>query len=585
MIWLWTGFVGFVLAMLALDLGVFHRKAHVVSVKEALGWSAFWISLGLLFSVFVYFGYENHWLGLGATVDAVDGVVNDGGAATLKYLTGYVVEKSLSVDNVFVIAMIFGFFAVPPIYQHRVLFWGILGALVMRGAMIALGAELIAEFHWILYVFGAFLILTGDQDAGHEDRAHRSEPERRRAAGAAVLPGHRPVPRRALRGARRDAGLARERAAGRGRRCRIPSSTRAKPGTLLLTPLALALVMVETTDLIFAVDSIPAIFAITADPFLVFTSNVFAILGLRSLYFALAGMLDKFRYLKVALAVVLMVVGVKMLIAEWLKGLLGEYFNFYLLALVLLILAARRGVLAGAAAGAEGGVASVPSTCPQNTHAGRPTPGCHAGHTARGVMVTLHEPRSWSRASPPPRNPASPSPAPGPTRGTRRARSRRSCSPSADTANATSSGTQIQLFAFCRKRARHSRTGTTSPRSTTATTCVDAFPRQPGPVAVVEAAEDAVGDAGRRRAARTSRSAPARRVTGRSSARLRTSSMRRRLAVGHAVDEQPRREPAAVGDDQRVASSARIGRRRRVVALPPADHRVARRHHRARPRR
>src|SRR5512139_3927663 len=161
MVWIWLGFIVFVLLMLALDLGVFHRKAHVVSMKEALTWSAVWITLGLSFSVFVYFGYERHWLGLGSAVDAVDGRINDGATATVKYLTGYVVEKSLSVDNIFVIAMIFSFFAVPAIYQHRVLFWGILGALLMRGVMIAVGAKLIAEFHWILYVFGAFLIVTG----------------------------------------------------------------------------------------------------------------------------------------------------------------------------------------------------------------------------------------------------------------------------------------------------------------------------------------------------------------------------------------------------------------------------------------
>ncbi len=338
MIWLWTGFVAFVLAMLALDLGVFHRKAHVVSVKEAVGWSAFWISLGLLFSVFVYHGYENHWLGLGAAVDAVDGVVNDGGSATLKYLTGYVVEKSLSIDNVFVIAMVFGFFAVPPIYQHRVLFWGILGALVMRGAMIAVGAKLIAEFHWILYVFGAFLIITGlkmlvlkteSNDPSHNvvvRLVRRFFPVTARFHGEHFLV-------RAGTAASHEAALPGEKALP------DPVVDAAKAGTILLTPLALALVMVETTDLIFAVDSIPAIFAITADPFLVFTSNVFAILGLRSLYFALAGMLDKFRYLKVALAVVLMVVGTKMLLAKWLKSLLGEHFNVYLLALVLLILA------------------------------------------------------------------------------------------------------------------------------------------------------------------------------------------------------------------------------------------------------
>ena len=343
MIWIWLGFVLFVLLMLALDLGVFHRKAHVVKMREALGWSAVWITLGLLFSVFVYFGYERHWLGLGNAVDAVDGTINDGRSAAVKYLTGYVVEKSLSVDNVFVIAMIFGFLAVPPIYQHRVLFWGILGALAMRGVMIGVGAKLIAEFHWVLYVFGGFLILTAAKmllvKTDHADPSNnlvvrltkwlvpvtdRFHGEhfyvRAGSAGSheAAVPGQQALP---------DAAV-----------------DRAKPGAIMLTPLALALVMVETTDLIFAVDSIPAIFAITADPFLVFTSNVFAILGLRSLYFALAGVMDKFRYLKLSLAIVLIVVGVKMLFAKQFKELLGPGFNFYLLALVLAILAA--GVIA-----------------------------------------------------------------------------------------------------------------------------------------------------------------------------------------------------------------------------------------------
>jgi len=342
MVWLWLGFIAFVLLMLTLDLGVFHRHAHVVTVKEALLWTAVWVTLGLSFSVFVYYGYENHWLGLGSSVDAVDGLVNDGTTAMGKYLTGYVVEKSLSVDNIFVIAMIFGFFAVPAIYQHRVLFWGILGALVMRAAMIALGATLIAEFHWILYLFGAFLIATGIKMLA--TKTERPDPGQniivrftrrffpitsrfhgqhfvvragKPASNEGEVPGAIPLPDTAV-------GLARA-------------------GTLMLTPLALTLIVVEFMDVIFAVDSIPAIFAITADPFLVFTSNVFAILGLRSLYFALGGMLDTFRYLKVSLALVLMVVGVKMLAAEWLKGLFGTAFNFYLLGLVLMILAAGVG--------------------------------------------------------------------------------------------------------------------------------------------------------------------------------------------------------------------------------------------------
>lgn len=339
MIAIWTGFITFVLLMLALDLGVFHRKAHVVSVKEALVWSAVWITLGLAFSIFVYFAYEEHWLGLGALADPVDGLVNDGRLATEKYLTAYVVEKSLSVDNIFVIVMIFGFFAVPPLYQHRVLFWGILGALAMRGAMIAVGATLIAEYHWILYLFAVFLILTAFKmlflSAEHTDpnqtivlkltrrffpvtaRYHGDHFMVRAGAPASYeseVPGSPELPDEVV--------------------------DKARPGTLLLTPLALALIMVEATDLIFAVDSIPAVFAITGDPFLVFTSNVFAILGLRSLYFALAGLVTKFRYLKVSLAVVLLVVGFKMLFAQPLKSALGEHFNLYLLTVVFAIIAA-----------------------------------------------------------------------------------------------------------------------------------------------------------------------------------------------------------------------------------------------------
>ena len=339
MVWPWVAFIAFVLLMLALDLGVFHRKAHVVSVREAIAWSAVWLAMGLSFSVFVYFAYEGKWFGLGTMVDAVDGLTNGGRMAMEKYLTGYVVEKSLSVDNIFVIAMIFGFFAVPSLYQHRVLFWGILGALLLRGAMIGVGAKLIAEFHWVLYLFAVFLILTAikmlflktDQTDPNANivvrltrrffpvtaRFHGEHFVVRAGAPASYeseVPGAPTVPDEIVDNAR--------------------------PGTLLLTPLALALVMVETTDLIFAVDSIPAIFAITGDPFLVFTSNVFAILGLRSLYFALAGMVTKFRYLKVSLALILMIVGVKMLLAEWLKLALGKYFNLYLLAVILSVLTA-----------------------------------------------------------------------------------------------------------------------------------------------------------------------------------------------------------------------------------------------------
>lgn len=338
MIWIWLAFIGFVLAMLALDLGVFHRKAHVVSVKEALGWSAVWVALGLSFSIVVYFGYERHWMGMGLSPDAIDGQVSDGASATVKYITGYVLEKSLSVDNIFVIAMLFGFFAVPPIYQHRVLFWGVLGALVLRGVMIVVGAALIADFHWILYVFGALLIFTGLKmlvmKTDHTDPNHnivvraarRLFPVTSRFHGDHFF-------------VRAGSSASHESALPGAEAVRDEVVERTRPGVLMITPLGLALVMVETTDVVFAVDSIPAIFAITADAFLVFTSNVFAILGLRSLYFALAGMMDKFRYLKVSLALVLLLVGVKMMTASWLKEMLGEGFNFYLLGAVVLILA------------------------------------------------------------------------------------------------------------------------------------------------------------------------------------------------------------------------------------------------------
>ena len=349
MLWMYAGFIALVLILLALDLGVFHRTAHVVSVREALGWSAFWIAVGLSFAVFIYFGYERHWLGLGLTPDlmtvapqTVEGVglvYNDGSSAAVKYITGYLVEKSLAVDNIFVIAMIFGFFSVPAMYQHRVLFWGIAGALVMRGAMIAVGAQLIQSFTWIIYVFAAFLIATGVKmlllktNATDLNRnvlvrlTRRLFPVSERFHGEHffVRAGTAASHEAATPGAAVEVD-------------RIVDAARA--GTWLATPLFLALVMVEFTDVIFAVDSIPAIFAITADPFLVFTSNVFAILGLRSLYFALAGMIDTFRYLKVSLAFVLMVVGVKMMTHVWLKEMLGRHFNLYLLGVVLLILAA-----------------------------------------------------------------------------------------------------------------------------------------------------------------------------------------------------------------------------------------------------
>ncbi len=312
---LYAGFVVLVLVILAIDLGVLNRKAHVVSVKEALRFTAGLALLALLFNVFVYFAYENHWLGLGTAVDSVDRQVNDGRLAAVKFLTGYVIELSLSMDNVFVIALIFSHLRVPPLYQHRVLFWGILGALAMRGAMIGLGAALVARYHWILYLFGAFLVYTALKML----LAKESEAEPEEAWVVRQLRKFFPITDRYHE-----------------QHFVVKSTT---GGRTMLTPLAVALVLVETTDLIFAVDSIPAIFAITADPFIVFTSNVFAILGLRSLYFALAGMIDKFRYLKVSLALILGLVGVKMLLGQRIKAMLGDSANFVLLGVIAAILA------------------------------------------------------------------------------------------------------------------------------------------------------------------------------------------------------------------------------------------------------
>ena len=273
----WIYFNLLILALLALDLGVFHKKAHVVSTKEALIWSVVWISLAMMFNGLVYF-----W---------------QGKDVALKFFTGYLIEKSLSVDNIFIFILIFSHFRVPPVYQHKILFWGILGALIMRAAMIAVGAALIAKFHWILYVFGAFLVYTGIQMARQKESGHNMEDKM------------------AVRLLKRLMAVTHE---YHGDHFWVRLA-----GQLHATPMFVVLLIVETTDLIFAVDSIPAIFAITTDPFIVYTSNVFAILGLRSLYFALAGVIDKFCYLKIALSVILIFVGVKMLIVDFFKVPIG----------------------------------------------------------------------------------------------------------------------------------------------------------------------------------------------------------------------------------------------------------------------
>ncbi|HEX7861884.1 MAG TPA: TerC family protein [Verrucomicrobiae bacterium] len=274
--WDWAIFVGAVVIFLLLDLGVFHRKAHEVKFKEALAWSTTWFILAFVFGFFIAPHMADGWTSVERN----------------EFITGYIIELSLSMDNVFVIALIFQYFRVPLKFQHRVLFWGILGALVMRGVMIWLGTELINRFHFFLYILGAFLLFTGIKMifAGDDDEI---QPEK----NFFVKLTRRFFP---VTTTYHESHFAIK-----------------ENGRWVLTPLALVLVMVETTDLIFAVDSIPAIFGVTTKPFIVFTSNVFAILGLRSLYFVLAGAIGFFRYLKVGLSLVLCFIGFKMLVAKW----------------------------------------------------------------------------------------------------------------------------------------------------------------------------------------------------------------------------------------------------------------------------
>ncbi|MFL5575317.1 MAG: TerC family protein [Gemmatimonadaceae bacterium] len=270
-IWFWIGFNAFVLAMLALDLGVFHRKAHVIRPREAGIWTAVWVALALIFA-----GGLHYYAG---------------SQAALTFLTGYVIEEALSVDNIFVIVLIFAYFNVPAKYQHRVLFWGIIGALAMRGTFIALGTLLLTRFHWVIYLFGALLVVTGVRMAFRDDEGFEGD----------------------------DNALARlvRRVVPLAARCDGPHFFTRENGRLLATPLLLVLVMVEATDLVFAVDSIPAIFSITRDPFLVYTSNIFAVLGLRSLYFLLAHVVQRFYLLRFGLAAILVFIGAKMLGESW----------------------------------------------------------------------------------------------------------------------------------------------------------------------------------------------------------------------------------------------------------------------------
>jgi len=285
-IWIWIGFLLFVAVMVLLDLGVFHRKAHAMSIPEALAWTAVWVVLALAFNVLVYFLYEQNW-GRGSVVSTEH---LSGQQGAVQFFTGYVLEKSLSIDNIFVIAMIFASLRVPLAEQHRVLYWGILGAVVLRGVMIAIGAALIEQIEWIVYVFGALLLLSAVKML--IVRHDNIDPNRNLAVR---------LTKRVFPVSDHFDGSHFFTSIG-GRRA--------------VTPLFMALVLVESSDVMFAVDSIPAIFAVTRDPFLVFTSNVFAILGLRSLYFALAGLMERFRYLKMSLVFVLAYVGVKMMLSH-----------------------------------------------------------------------------------------------------------------------------------------------------------------------------------------------------------------------------------------------------------------------------
>lgn len=272
-IYVWAGFIAFVILLLAIDLGVFHRKSHEVKIKEALIWSAIWISLAFIFTYGVYFFM--------------------GKEKALEFLTGYLIEKSLSVDNLFVFIMLFTFFNVEPKYQHKVLFWGILGALIMRAIFIFAGVALISKFHWIIYIFGAFLVFTGIKMLFHKDEE--------------IAPDKNPL----VRLFKKFFPVSEQMHGGKFF-VKIDSKT-------VATPLFVVLLVVEFTDLIFAVDSIPAILAISNDTFIIFTSNVFAILGLRALYFALAGITKYFHYLKYGLSAILVFVGVKMVIVGFYK--------------------------------------------------------------------------------------------------------------------------------------------------------------------------------------------------------------------------------------------------------------------------
>ena len=287
-IWLWLGFVLFVIALLAIDLGVFHRDAHEVSIREAGVWTLVWVFLGVSFTGVIYLIYGEHWFGATLSQGRVPHATGAAPQAAIQYLTGYVLEKSLSIDNIFVIAILFDRFRVAAHLRRRVLFWGILGALVLRAGMILGGTWLVTRFDWVFYIFGAYLVYAGIKVFGHDSGETNPDDSLFVRVARRLLP--------IAEGEHGQHFLVRVR------------------GRFALTRLALVLLAVEGTDVVFALDSIPAILAITTDSFIVFTSNVFAILGLRSLYFVLDGMMDRFGHLKISLAFVLVFIGAKMLL-------------------------------------------------------------------------------------------------------------------------------------------------------------------------------------------------------------------------------------------------------------------------------
>lgn len=296
--WIWIVFSLFLIIMLALDLGVFHKHSHIVEFKESIIWSCIWIGLALIFNGGIFYFAGN--------------------TKGMEFLTGYLIEKSLSIDNIFIIALIFSYFGVPREYQHRVLFWGVIGALIMRAILIALGSTLIKEFSWIIYIFGAFLVITGVKMYFQNQQS--------------IHPDKNPL----VRLFKKFFTVSKE---FHGEKFFVKLN-----GKSVATPLFIVLILVETTDLIFAVDSIPAIFAVTQDTFIVFTSNAFAILGLRSLYFALAGVMHKFHYLKAGLSVILIFVGIKMILIDIYKIPIGISLGFITLVIVISVYASLKKV-------------------------------------------------------------------------------------------------------------------------------------------------------------------------------------------------------------------------------------------------